>query len=178
MVTKSNIKTDRQGTSIPRNTLSLPVKTAIVKGVLVSGNTIHDYGCGKHEYIQKHGNDVTRLQSLGYDATGHDLDHGSKRQADVVFCSYVINVIENPSDRANVVKDAYSLANKMLILSARTDSNSLKKSKVSAMNDGVLTVKNTFQKFYTTQSLKDYVKEVLGKDSKTLRNGSVIITKE
>lgn len=178
MITKSNIKTDRQGTSIPRNALSLPVKTAIAKGVLVSGNTIHDYGCGKQEYIQKHGNDVTRLQSIGFDATGHDLDHGSKRQADVVFCSYVINVIEDPTDRANVVKDAYSLANKMLILSARTDSDSLKKSKVSAMNDGVLTVKNTFQKFYTTQSLKDYVKEVLGKDSKTLRNGSVIITKE
>ena len=178
MVTKSNIKTNRQDTSIPRKDFSTPVQTALKTHLINTSMTIHDYGCGKQEYIQKHGNDVTRLQALGFDATGHDLDHGFKRQADVVFCTFVINTIECPMDRANVVKEAYSLASKMLILSARTDSDSLKKSKVSAMNDGVLTVKNTFQKFYTTQSLKDYVKEVLGKDSKTLRNGSVIITKE
>lgn len=172
------MKTNRQETSIPRKDFSTPVRKALETGLINPTMTIHDYGCGKKEHIEKHGNDVTRLCARGYDATGHDIGHGTKRNADVVFCSFVINVIECPTERANLVKDAYSLVNKMLVLSARTDTKSLEKSKVSGMNDGVLTVKNTFQKFYTTQSLKDYVKEVLGKDSKTLRNGSIIVEKE
>lgn len=172
------MKTRRQETSIMRRKLSLPVDKALNCGILDGITTIHDYGCGKLEHQLKHGNDVTRLQSLGFDVTGHDIDHGCKRQADVVFCSYVINVIEDPTDRANVVKDAYSLASKMLILSARTDSDSLKNSKTTPYKDGVITSKGTFQKFYTTKELQDYVKEVLGKDSRVLRNGSVIITKE
>lgn len=171
------LNTNRQETSIPRKTLSLPVKAAYSKGFLLPTYSVHDYGCGKKEYIEKHGNDVTRLQKLGYDATGHDITHGTPRIADIVFCSYVINVIENPEERKEVIKHAYSLAKKMLIISARTDKNSLKKSKTSQVNDGVLTSKNTFQKFYTTKELQAYVKEVLGKDSEVLRNGSIIIRK-
>lgn len=170
-------KTNRQDTSIPRKALSLPVKAAYSKGFLMSTDTIHDYGCGKKEYIEKHGNDVTRLQALGFNATGHDINYGIPRIADIVFCSYVINVVENPDERKEIVKDAYRLARKMLILSARTDKDSLKNSKTSQMNDGVLTSKNTFQKFYTTRELQAYVKEVLGKESEVLRNGSVIIRK-
>lgn len=171
------MKTKRQDTSIPRKSLSAPSKTAYNKGFLLSTDTIHDYGCGKKEYAEKHGNDVTRLTALGFNVTGHDIDHGTPRIADIVFCSYVINVIENPDERKEVVKHAYSLAKKMLILSARTDRKSLEKSKVSELNDGVVTSKNTFQKFYTTKELQTYVKEVLGKDSQVLRNGSVIIRK-
>ena len=145
------MKTRREDTSIPRKDFSTPVRKALETGLINTSMTIHDYGCGKKEYIEKHGNDVTRLCALGYDATGHDIGHGCKRNADVVFCSFVINVVECPVDRANLVKDAYSLANKMLILSARTDKKSLEKSDVSEMNDGVLTVKNTFQKFRAGQ---------------------------
>lgn len=171
------IKTDRQKTSIARKALSQPVKTALVKGFLSLGNTIHDYGCGSLENMEKHGNDVTRLQTLGYNVSGHDLNHGQKRKADVVFCSYVINVIENTIERIEVIKDAYNLCNRMLILSARVDKSSLKKSKVTPYADGVITQNNTFQKFYTTSEMQTLVKDVLGKDSQKLRNGSIIIRK-
>ena len=169
--------TDRQKTSIARKSLSVPVRTALTKGFLVSGNTVHDYGCGSLENMQKHGNDITRLQTLGYTVTGHDLNHGTKRQADIVFCSYVINVIENPMERIEVIKDAYSLCNKMLILSARVDKASLKDSKTTPYADGAITQNNTFQKFYTTSELQILVKEGLGKDSIKLGNGSIIIKK-
>lgn len=172
------ILTDRQKTSIARKALSVPVKTALTKGFLVSGNTIHDYGCGSLENMEKHGNDVTRLQTLGFNTTGHDLDHGQKQQADIVFCSYVINVIENPNERKEVIRDAYNLCNKILILSARVDKKSLENSKTTPYADGVVTQNNTFQKFYTTSELQSLVKDVLGRDSIKLRNGSVIITKD
>lgn len=169
--------TDREKTSIPRKDFSTPVRKALETSLINTSMTVHDFGCGSLANQEKHGNDVTRLRNIGYDVTGHDIHHGKKRIADVVFCSFVINVIECPIDRANLIRDAYNHAKKMLILSARSDSKSLEKSKVSEMNDGVVTCKNTFQKFYTTKELQAYVMEVLSKDSKVLRDGSVIITK-
>jgi hypothetical protein len=65
----------------------------------------------------------------------------------------------------------------MLILSARVDKSSLKNSKVIPYADGVITQNNTFQKFYTTSEIQTLVKDVLGKDSQKLRNGSIIIRK-
>ena len=63
-----------------RYDLSKPVKTLLEYGVLRSGMTFFDYGCGQ-------GSDVKGLQGLGYQAEGWDpvfRPETPKREADVV----------------------------------------------------------------------------------------------
>ena len=95
----------RHKTAIKRQSFSLPVKCLLRDGLLDSTRTFFDYGCG-------HGQDVAILSGMDFGASGWDPVHrpdGERRPADVVNLGYVINVIEDPREREQVVRRAGDL---------------------------------------------------------------------
>jgi DNA phosphorothioation-associated putative methyltransferase len=103
---------ERGRTAIHRNAVSRPIRLAVKAGYLTAGDSVFDYGCG-------HGEDVRLLREIGMDVSGFDPVHapGRKRRADVVNLGYVVNVIEDPAERAEVLREAWSLARRFLIVS-------------------------------------------------------------
>ena len=165
---KGNMKINREKTRRPRAELSRPVRLGIEQGILHPDLSVHDYGCGE-------GTDVKLLKSLGFDVSGHDIDKGAKFSAHVVTCSYVINTVENPVERAELLKDAYTLARKGLLISARTDKYAAKGWPV--YGDGFLNSNNSFQKFYSNAELVAYILEVTGKAPIKVANGLFYVSK-
>ena len=90
-------------TALSRKTLSGPIKKAI--SMVDDSCSILDYGSGK-------GSDVELLNKQGFNAQGFDpyyQDSMPPGSFDLVFCSFVLNVIEDlPTSRLSVVKDALS----------------------------------------------------------------------
>src|SRR5437763_1565272 len=74
-----------------------------------------DFGCGR-------GGDVRHLRQLAYDANGWDPGHAqdaAKTPAAVVNLGYVVNVIEDPVERAEALRAAWKLTREVLVVSAR-----------------------------------------------------------
>lgn len=125
--------------------------------LLAPGSTFFDYGCGL-------GGDMQSLAALGYEVGGWDSAHlpdGEQRPADVVNLGYVINVIENPPERAEALRHAWELTRGVLILAARLD---FEAHSVSGRRygDGIPTSKGTFQKFYSHEELRTWIDSILG----------------
>jgi DNA phosphorothioation-associated putative methyltransferase len=73
-------------------------------------------------------------------------------------------VIENPSERVSILKQAWSLAQKVLIVSARLLAE-VKVSHFASFEDGFITRRLTFQKYYDQQELRNWIDSVLGESS-------------
>jgi DNA phosphorothioation-associated putative methyltransferase len=104
----------RHRTALLRTELSRPLRTVIADGLLPARMTLMDYGCGR-------GDDVRFLKERGYDCSGWDPVHapnGQRREADVVNLGYVVNVIEDPSERREVLHTSWSLARRILVHSS------------------------------------------------------------
>jgi DNA phosphorothioation-associated putative methyltransferase len=116
-----------------------------------------DYGCG-------HGDDVRHLGQAGIRAFGWDPAHrpeGLRRRADVVNLGYVVNVVENPQERAESLRNAWTFAGRLLIVAARLKSD-LDLKEFNVLEDGYVTRLQTFQKFFEQQELRDWLEEVVG----------------
>jgi DNA phosphorothioation-associated putative methyltransferase len=136
--------------------LSKPVSLAVQLGIVRSETTFFDYGCGR-------GGDVKRLAAEGIAASGWDpafAPDTPKVKADVVNLGYVVNVIEDPLERAETLRSAWQLAKQVLMVAARPDweAGSVQG---RAFGDGVLTANGTFQRFYAQHELRDYIEAVL-----------------
>lgn len=147
----------RHKTAMVRGALSRPLSTAAADGLLEPSQTVFDYGCGR-------GDDVRHLRQLGYTADGWDPAHRPEAElgrADVVNLGYVVNVIENPTERAAALRSAWDLANKLLVVSARMtwDARDLAG---RPLGDGLVTRTGTFQKFFTQSELSDWISDCLG----------------
>jgi len=147
----------RHRTAIARSFLSRPLQQAHADGLLDGDVNAFDYGCGR-------GDDVRALANLGIDASGWDPTHApsiTKRAADVVNLGYVVNVIEDPAERAEALLGAWGLTQSVLVVSARLtwdpDSQTGEQ-----YRDGRLTSNGTFQKFYTPEELKAWIEACLG----------------
>ena len=81
-------------------------------------------------------------------------------EADVVNLGYVINVIEDPDERAATLRKAWSLCRQLLVVSAQVKMSGRGKSTVE-FGDGVLTGRGTFQKFFEQAELKSYLETQL-----------------
>jgi DNA phosphorothioation-associated putative methyltransferase len=151
-----------------RKKLSVSARSALDSGVISNGDTILDYGCGR-------GGDVQLLRSLGYQVQGWDPYHFPEplpQPADVVLHSYIINVIEDPNERAEVLRHGFSLAKKGMVVAAR-DAYGIKVR--IPYQDGILTGMSTFEKAYHTSSLALYVIEVLGENVVVEMIGPVVV---
>jgi len=135
--------------------------------LLTQFTTVFDYGCGR-------GDDIRRLNQQGVDADGWDPLHSpeSKRRfADVVNLGYVVNVIEDVAERTGVLKDAWSLTQKVLIVSARLSLEANRPGLCSPYSDGCVTSRGTFQKFYDQHELGTWIDDVLNVKSLAIAPG-------
>jgi DNA phosphorothioation-associated putative methyltransferase len=73
----------------------------------------------------------------------------------------VVNVIEDPVERTETLCEAWKLAQKVLIVAARL-SIEARGGQHQPYNDGYLTQRGTFQKFFTQQELRDWIDATLG----------------
>ncbi|WP_410477637.1 DNA phosphorothioation-associated putative methyltransferase [Nostoc sphaeroides] len=151
---------DRHKAAIVRNDFSRPVRTALEAGLFTPDTTFFDYGCG-------HGGDLTRIAQQGYTSTGWDpyyLPATPRTTADIVNLGYVINVIEDTGDRREALVKAWELTRKVLLVAAQVTLADTNKGTI-AYGDGVVTTRNTFQKYYEQEELKIYIDQVLGVDA-------------
>jgi DNA phosphorothioation-associated putative methyltransferase len=147
----------RHRTAIGRGDLSMPLRQCLRDAVIDGQSSVLDYGCGR-------GQDVKRLHHMGVAAVGWDpffAPDTPLEQCDVVTLTYVLNVIEDPSERRVALARAWSLASRALAVTCRL------KWEQGALNgrehgDGVVTSQETFQHLYTTNELRQLVEEVTG----------------
>jgi len=162
----------RHRTALQRYALSTPLQALHRHGYCDGSRTIFDYGCGR-------GDDIRILQHNGIAAAGwdpHFLPDAAKTKADIVNLGFVLNVIENPAERAQALREAYALADKVLavavMLMGRAAPNG------EAFSDGVRTSRNTFQKYYTQRELRDYLSAVLDKEPVAVGPGVFFVFKD
>lgn len=151
---------ERHRAAIVRTDISKPVRLAIESAILSQDTTFFDYGCG-------HGGDVERTTNQGYISRGWDpyyQPNNPLTPADIVNLGYVINVIEDPAERRESLLKAWELTQKVLIVSAQVLIDERSSGQI-AYGDGIVTRRNTFQKYYEQEELKIYIDQVLGVDA-------------
>lgn len=151
----------RHKTAISRTELSRPVKLALTDGILSAEQTFFDYGCGL-------GDDLRQLSALSYCVDGWDPVHrptGPTAPAHVVNLGYVVNVIEDATERAEALTRAWQLTLSVLIVSARMTMDSQFLGQTQEYADGLLTSRGTFQKFFEQTELRAWIDQVLGVSS-------------
>jgi DNA phosphorothioation-associated putative methyltransferase len=147
----------RHRTAISRNQLSRPIKVAIEHGLLTKDRTLFDYGCGL-------GDDVRFLGTLGYTASGWDPAYcpdNVRSPADVVNLGFVLNVIEDAGERVAALREAFGLAREVLLISTILPNGVGDSDDWEAYADGVLTSRNTFQKYFSQDELRQFLEDVL-----------------
>lgn len=147
----------RGRTALARKQLSRPVRLALGDGLLTRSQSFFDYGCGR-------GDDLKALQRDGFPCAGWDPIHrtaADRQLADVVNLGYVANVIESPQERAEALTSAWSLAQSLLIVAARTTAEGGDLVHREPLADGIRTSRNTFQKFFEQHELKHWIETTL-----------------
>jgi len=155
-----SLEIERHRAAIARNDTSRPVRLAIEWAILHQETSFFDYGCG-------YGGDVQRVGNLGYTSAGWDpyyFPNETVTAADVVNLGYVLNVIEDQEERRQSLIHAWELTQQVLIVSAQVLINAPSKAQL-AYSDGIVTRRNTFQKYYEQQELKTYIDEILNVDA-------------
>lgn len=149
-------KIHRHKTALVRREISKPVKTLLELGQLRRGESFFDYGCG-------HGGDVEAVAKLGHPAHGWDPVHAPdqpKEPADVVNLGFVLNVIEDPAERVEALIDAWKHARRLLLVSTLIAGQEAYDD-IRTFGDGVLTSRNTFQKFFDPAEIQSLLEDSL-----------------
>lgn len=152
-------KIDRHKAAIVRKALSKPVRLALEAGLFTPDTRFFDYGCG-------HGGDVSRMGQKGFQSLGWDPFYQPdtpQQVADIVNLGYVINVIEDLAERRESLVTAWQLTQRVMIVAAQVLVADSRRGLV-AYEDGIITRRNTFQKYYEQEELKAYIDQVLGVD--------------
>lgn len=150
----SGIISRRERTALRRVAASRPIALALSAGIINSETTVFDYGCG-------YGADIRYLESRGIKANGWDPFFRPKAEiiaADVVNLGYVLNVIEDPKERQETLRQAYALAKRVLIVAVRVE-RALENAE--EFGDGVVTKRGTFQKIYAQDEFQNCLIAVL-----------------
>ncbi len=146
----------RHRTAISRGALSRPLRFAVESGLIHPQSTVLDYGCGR-------GDDVQVLRAHGIQCQGWDpvyQPEGERREAHVVNLGYVVNVIEDTHERAQTLCAAWQYAQQVLIVAARLNEEP-RGATHQPYNDGFLTQRGTFQKFFTQHELREWIDTTL-----------------
>jgi DNA phosphorothioation-associated putative methyltransferase len=151
------LRFERHRTAMKRVEVSRPIRLALEDGIILLATSVFDYGCGR-------GGDLRRLAAQGICCDGWDpafRPHTERSAADIVNLGYVINVIENPHERVEALRSAWNLAKRALVVSARL-TNEMTEERWTPCGDGFVTGRDTFQKFYEQQELREWIEETLG----------------
>lgn len=162
----------RHLTALTRSNLSAPMQCLARHGFLDGTLSVFDYGCGK-------GDDIRNLSANSIPVSGWDPHYAPdqpKQTADIVNLGFVINVIENYQERIEALLGAYALTQQVLVVSAMLfNQNALKG---QAFNDGVITQRNTFQKYFTQTELKEFISDTLETDAIPVAPGIFFVFKD
>ncbi len=164
---RTTVAVARHRTAISRSRLSAPMQSLARWGFLDGSRTVLDYGCGR-------GDDVSALAVAGIDVVGWDPHFAPEApliESDVVNLGFVLNVIEFATERAEALTSAYRLTRRVLSVAVMLNGNGAG----SSHGDGVLTKRQTFQRYYTQTELRDYVAQVLERDPVTIAPGIVFV---
>ncbi|MEZ9866870.1 DNA phosphorothioation-associated putative methyltransferase [Vibrio sp. 10N.261.51.A4] len=173
VTTQEETGIDRYRTAIVRHELSAPMKTLVKHGYLKGEHSIFDYGCGR-------GDDLRELEAHGLDALGWDPNFqpdNDKSSSDIVNIGFVLNVIEDQDDRLEALLDAWELADKFLVVSVML-ANENYIAQFKPYKDGVITSRNTFQKYYAQSEIKAYIERSLQEGAITVAPGIFYIFKD
>jgi DNA phosphorothioation-associated putative methyltransferase len=166
-------KINREKTAIVRYELSAPMKVLAKNGFLEGEYSIFDYGCGR-------GDDLRELEAHGLDALGWDpnfLPDADRICADLVNIGFVINVIEDRNERIEAVQGAWELTDKLLVISAML-ANEKYLAQFTPYKDGIITSRNTFQKYYTQSELKVFIELSLDEQAIAVAPGIYLVFKD
>ena len=147
---------ERHKTAITRYNFSQPIKTIFEYDLVDEDTSIFDYGCGQ-------GDDIKGLIENGNNATGWDpvyFPNEPKVSSDVVNLGFVLNVIENQIERTEVLQKAFELAQKLLVVSTMIATSSTA-TIGRPYKDGIITSRNTFQKYFHQDEFRRYIEDVL-----------------
>jgi len=153
----------RHLTAVRRNKQSMPLRVAMENGFLGDRRaSVLDYGCGR-------GDDIEYLTQAGYKrVTGYDPyfrldDQESLKKASYTLLVYVLCVIEDKDERRFVLRRAWSLTKKRMLVAVRPpDFKLLNRYQTDPLNFEVYTARKTFQKFWTPSGLVAFINDCLG----------------
>ncbi len=151
---------DRHKTALVRHELSAPMKTLAKHGFLQGDYSVYDYGCGR-------GDDLRELEAHGLDVSGWDPNFrpdADKVSSDVVNIGFVINVIEDKDERIAALIGSWELTQKLLVVSAMLANESFIAT-FPPFKDGVITSRNTFQKYYSQNELREFIETTLDENA-------------
>ncbi|ANY85435.1 hypothetical protein BB934_45285 (plasmid) [Microvirga ossetica] len=163
----------RHRTAIARRDLSQPMQLMMRLAIIRREFDIFDYGCGQ-------GDDVALLQGNGYEAFGWDPHHapnGPRRAADVVNLGFVLNVIENPHERIETLKAAWSFAKRVMTV-AVMPAGKYPTTGYTPYKDGFLSTWGTFQRLFTQEDLRHLVASATKENPISLAPGIVAIFRD
>jgi len=161
----------RHLTALTRTNISAPVQLLLRHRLLESGQTFFDYGCGR-------GSDVVSLSDFGVNATGWDPHYANEQslnESDAVNLGFVVNVIEDPAERVEAIRKAFSLARRVMSIGVMLYGPV---TPGKPFRDGFLTSRNTFQKYFSQPEFKDYIEHVLNEDVFMVGPGIAIVFKD
>ena len=169
----SNIsQISRHLTALSRSNLSAPMQCLARHGYLDGSLSVFDYGCGK-------GDDIRNLRANDITVSGWDPHYAPdqpKQAADIVNIGFVINVIENYQERLEALLGAYALTRQVLVASAMLMNQNAFKGQ--SYQDGIITQRNTFQKYFTQTELKDFLSDTLDTEAIPVAPGIFYIFKD
>lgn len=168
-----HIDVARHRTAIVRRDLSQPMQLMMRLGIVAETRTLFDYGCGQ-------GEDVAALASQGFEAFGWDPHHaptGPRQAADIVNLGFVLNVIEDPHERLETLKAAWSFAQRTLCVAVISQSKG-STAGYRPYRDGFVTSRGTFQKYFNQQELRDFVARATGETPLALGRGIVAVFRD
>ena len=161
----------RHLTALSRSTISAPIQLLLGHGLINSDTTIFDYGCGR-------GDDAKGLENIGIKCLCWDPHYAPdnlKIESEIVNLGFVVNVIEDPAERVEAIQKAFALATTALVISVMLYSNDRPG---KPYRDGFLTVRNTFQKYFSQDEFKDYVEKILEHDPIMIGPGIAIVFRD
>jgi len=167
-----NTSIARHLTALSRSNLSAPMQCLARHGFLNGEFSVFDYGCGK-------GDDIRNLTANAISVSGWDPHYAPqqpKQAADIVNLGFVINVIENYSERLEALQGAYHLTQQVLVVSAMLINQNAFNGQ--SFNDGVITQRNTFQKYFTQTELKEFLTESLNTEAIPVAPGIFFVFKD
>lgn len=164
---------ERHKTAIDRNQLSQPMQILAKHDYFNGDWSIFDYGCGK-------GDDARELEAHGLNINSWDPVYNStnnKIKSEIVNLGFVLNVIEDRKERTETLIDAWKYTKKLLIVSVMVAGESVIR-QFTPYKDGVVTSRNTFQKYYTQGEIREYIENILNENAIAVGQGIFIIFKD
>jgi DNA phosphorothioation-associated putative methyltransferase len=169
----SDVSVDRHRTALVRSFLSSPIQNALRFNILTPEHSVLDYGCGR-------GDDLALLTADGFDAVGWDpyyAPDGKRRPSQIVNLGYVLNVIEDPLERVNVLKNAFEYTQDVMLVAALIEGQK-SRTQAKRYRDGIITKRGTFQKFFTQMELRELIEASLNTEAISVGPGLFFVIRD